>query len=114
MVTRVDPSRVKAVGPDRAAAEWVLRLGGSVKFVDFDHWSKDYNLLPSSSIPLRLEAINNNGIAVTSNGLEHLGKLETTIFHEKQNLFWPDILLKQISLFSQGCYCLCQIRHIQP
>ncbi len=72
-LVRVDHSRVKAVGPDRAAAEWVLRLGGSVKFVDFKNWSTDYNLLPSGSVQLRLEAINNSGIAVTSNGLEHLG-----------------------------------------
>ena len=68
----VDESRVKAVGPDRAAAEWALRLGGTVKFMNFKHWSTDYNLLPSGSVSLRLEAINNNGIAVTNNGLEHL------------------------------------------
>jgi H+-transporting ATP synthase F0 complex subunit s len=67
----VDRSRVEAIGPDRAAAEWILRLGGSVKFKEFDYWNSDYNLLPSAS--LHLEAINANGLAVTSNGLEHLG-----------------------------------------
>jgi len=40
--------------------------------MEFEHWSTDYNLLPSGSVSLRLEAINNNGIAVTNNGLEHL------------------------------------------
>lgn len=69
----MDPSRVKAVGPDRAAAEWALRLGGSVRFVGFEHWNSDYNYLPSSSKPRYLEAINNTGVAVTNNGLEHLG-----------------------------------------
>ena len=35
---RVDHSRVADVGPDRAAAEWVLHLGGSVM---------DYNRMPA-------------------------------------------------------------------
>ena len=70
--SRVDASRVAAVGADRAAAEWVLRLGGSVKFQDFDDWNTDYNRLPSTK--LKLAAINGCGCAITSNGLEHLGK----------------------------------------
>lgn len=69
---RVDRSRVGAIGADRAAAEWILRLGGSVKFKGFDHWNTDYNLLPSGL--LWLEAIDATELAVTSNGLEHLGE----------------------------------------
>ena len=72
---RVDHSRVAAVGPDRAAAEWVLRLGGSVKFADLDYWNSDYNRLPSGGKDtLKLEQIDGSGASITSNGLEHLGR----------------------------------------
>ena len=77
-VCRVDHSRVREVGPDRAAAEWMLRLGGSVKFCDFDRWSNDYNRLPSQPKGrLKIEAIDASSIAITDNGLEHLGRLST-------------------------------------
>ena len=70
----MDHSRVAAVGPDRAAAEWVLRLGGSVKFTTLTHWSSDYNRLPSEPLGyLRVEAIDVSEISITDNGLEHLG-----------------------------------------
>ena len=65
------------VGPDRAAAEWVLRLGGSAKFCSTHHWTRDYNRLPSEPREtLHLEAIDVSGIAITDNGLEHLGIVE--------------------------------------
>ncbi len=73
---RVDHSRVAAVGPDRAAAEWVLRLGGSVKFTEIDYWNTDYNRLPSGVI--KLEQIDGSRASITSNGLEHLGMLLPT------------------------------------
>ena len=69
----MDRSRVEAVGPERAAAEWILRLGGAVKFKESKHWNFDYNRVPSAG-NLCLEAIDATGLAVTSNGLEHLGK----------------------------------------
>lgn len=71
LLYRVDHSRVAAVGPDRAAAEWVLRLGGSVKFTDMEYWNTDYNRLPSGGV--KLEQIDGSGMSITSNGLEHLG-----------------------------------------
>lgn len=73
--SRMDPSRVAAVGPDRAAAEWILRLGGRVQFKEFDDWSSDYNRLPSGSKgSLKLVAIDGSGLGITSNGLEHLSE----------------------------------------
>ena len=74
----MDRSRVEAIGPDRTAAEWILRLGGSVKFKGFEYWNSDYNRLPTG--PLNLEAIDASGVAVTSNGLEHLGKKAASPF----------------------------------
>ena len=64
-----------SAGADRAAAEWILRLGGRVQFKEFDHWSSDYNRLPSGGkSALKLLAINGSGLSITSNGLEHLGR----------------------------------------
>lgn len=72
MLYRVDRNRIEAIGSERAAAEWILRLGGSVKFKEFEHWNSDYNRIPSGH--LQLDSIDATGLAVTSNGLEHLGK----------------------------------------
>ena len=64
-----------SIGADRAAAEWILRLGGRVRFKEFDHWSSDYNRLPSSGrVSLKLMAIDGSGLAITGNGLEHLSE----------------------------------------
>ncbi|KAI6221780.1 ATP synthase subunit s, mitochondrial [Aphelenchoides fujianensis] len=40
-----DVQRVKEVGADRAAAEWVVRCGGAVKFDRFKDRFDDYNML---------------------------------------------------------------------
>ncbi|KAK6051912.1 hypothetical protein COOONC_10583 [Cooperia oncophora] len=40
-----DISRVKEVGPDRAAAEWIVRCGGAVKFDKIADTFNDYNAL---------------------------------------------------------------------
>lgn len=75
LLCRVDHSRVADVGPDRAAAEWILRLGGSVKFLSYESWTTDYNRMPAEPRErVRLEAINASGISITNNGLEHLGE----------------------------------------
>ncbi len=66
-----------AVGPDRAAAEWALRLGGSVKFFDKEYWNADYNRLPSGGV--KLEQIDGSGMSITSNGLEHLGRFNQSV-----------------------------------
>ena len=75
LARRVDRSRVRDVGPDKAAAEWALRLGGRVRFHGNEFWSTDYNRLPnrppSESL---LDQIDVGGVAITDNGLEHLGQ----------------------------------------
>lgn len=44
---RVDPARIREVGPDKAASEWLLRCGAAVRFSGFEKWNVDYNLLPT-------------------------------------------------------------------
>ena len=69
-----------AVGPDRAAAEWILRLGGAVRFSGLvDSWSTDYNRIPSGE--LRLQAIDASALSITNNGLEHLSERGRTHTH---------------------------------
>ncbi len=43
----VDTDRVKQVGTATVAAQWMLRLGGSVQLGD-KRWLTDYNSLPAS------------------------------------------------------------------
>jgi hypothetical protein len=43
----VDKDRVKQVGGATVAAQWMLRLGGSVQLGD-KRWITDYNSLPAS------------------------------------------------------------------
>ena len=71
---RVDYSRVEEVGPERAAAEWVLRNGGKVKLSIYNNWTTDYNRLPSEA-DVVLEAIDAQGGSLIDVGLDHLGEL---------------------------------------
>ncbi|XP_062503383.1 ATP synthase subunit s, mitochondrial-like isoform X3 [Corticium candelabrum] len=43
---KVDYGRLEEIGPDKIAAEWVVRCGGSIRFQGYERWEKDYNLLP--------------------------------------------------------------------
>lgn len=68
----VDDERVKQVGPDRTCAEWILRNGGKVKWVDGVEYEVDYNNLPKEEIPVRLQEIDASGSSIMTNGFEHL------------------------------------------
>ncbi len=72
---RVDYERIKAVGPDRAAAEWLLRCGAKVRFRGFDRWQHDYNGLPTGPLGrYRIEAIDAAESCIMYRGFDHLGK----------------------------------------
>lgn len=74
---RVDEGRIEEFGPDRVAAEWVLRCGGGVKFKHLDKWTWNYNAIPDGpSRKLALEGIDAKGICVTTGGLQHLVGLQ--------------------------------------
>ena len=58
----------------RAAAEWILRCGGGVKFKKPNIWLWDYNALPQGPKGQYLiEGINAKETSVTTGGLLHLG-----------------------------------------
>ncbi|XP_057316275.1 ATP synthase subunit s, mitochondrial-like [Hydractinia symbiolongicarpus] len=65
-----DVQRVKKVGPDRAASEWILRNGGKVKFSSSITWISNYG--GSGGGSMELVGIDANGVALTNSGLQHL------------------------------------------
>ncbi|CAL1541622.1 unnamed protein product [Lymnaea stagnalis] len=74
---KVDEERVKLAGADRAAAEWVLRNGGSIKWSTSSTQLSDFNLLPSTEFEnYKLEEIDLTATDVISLGFEHLKNLE--------------------------------------
>lgn len=72
---RVDYERIKAVGPDRAAAEWLLRCGAKVRFQGFDRWHLDYNALPTGSLGrYKIQAIDATESCIMYKGFDYLGQ----------------------------------------
>ncbi|MEQ2176984.1 ATP synthase subunit s, mitochondrial, partial [Goodea atripinnis] len=71
----VDYERIKAVGPDRAAAEWLLRCGAKVRFEGFDRWHHDYNGLPTGPLGrYKIQAIDATESCIMYKGFDHLGR----------------------------------------
>lgn len=69
---RVDDSRIKQVGPDRACAEWLLRCGASVKWVNSENFLSDYNLLPVGSGPqFKIAEVDATDSAIMEIGFRH-------------------------------------------
>ncbi|XP_056152326.1 ATP synthase subunit s, mitochondrial [Lampris incognitus] len=74
---KVDYERIKAVGPDRAAAEWLLRCGAKVRFEGFERWHHDYNGLPTGPLGrYKIQAIDATESCIMFRGFDHLVGLE--------------------------------------
>ncbi|KAM9354350.1 ATP synthase subunit s, mitochondrial [Pholidichthys leucotaenia] len=74
---KVDYDRIKAVGPDRAAAEWLLRCGAKVRFQGFDRWHQDYNGLPTGPLGrYRIQAIDATESCIMYKGFDHMDGLK--------------------------------------
>ncbi|XP_063040408.1 ATP synthase subunit s, mitochondrial [Engraulis encrasicolus] len=74
---KVDYERIKAVGPDRAAAEWLLRCGAKVRFQGFDRWQHDYNGLPTGPLGrYKIQGIDATDSCIMYRGFDHLDGLE--------------------------------------
>eukprot|EP00051_Salpingoeca_urceolata_P004720 m.67193 g.67193 ORF g.67193 m.67193 type:complete len:268 (+) comp13809_c0_seq1:503-1306(+) len=76
----VDETRIKTHGPDRVAAEWMLKLGGAVQVManpvklqpetDAPKWRQGYALPPGQSYLTGLDSLGK--ATATDGGLQHL------------------------------------------
>lgn len=95
VMNKVDDSRIRTVGPDRACAEWLLKCGAKVKWKNASHWEKDYNTLPGGSFDkYKIEEIDATGSVVMFQGMVHLKGLKDVnkiIFCDCRYLYNSDI-----------------------
>ncbi|XP_054827480.1 ATP synthase subunit s, mitochondrial [Eublepharis macularius] len=74
---KVDYERIQAVGPDRAASEWLLRCGAHVRYQGLDKWQQDYNGLPTGPLgKYKIQAIDATESCIMKQGFDHLDGLE--------------------------------------
>lgn len=69
---QVDHTRINAVGPDRVCTEWILRNGGSVKWVGMEQMVTNYNTLPPENMKFFVEKIDATGSSISHYGFLHL------------------------------------------
>ena len=69
---RVDHERIKEVGPDRAAAEWILKNGGAVKWTGKDRFDDTYDSLISVRRDQKIVEIDATGSSISGFGFLHL------------------------------------------
>ncbi|XP_042884882.1 ATP synthase subunit s, mitochondrial-like isoform X1 [Penaeus japonicus] len=101
---KVDESRIKEVGPDRACAEWLLRCGALVKWRNMESWTKDYNNLPvSGGRLLKIEEIDATDSAIMHIGFPHFRgckHIRRIVFHKSSYL--DDAGLGQLPLLKDS------------
>uniref|UniRef100_A0A2K5Q940 ATP synthase subunit s, mitochondrial n=2 Tax=Cebus imitator TaxID=2715852 RepID=A0A2K5Q940_CEBIM len=74
---KVDYERIRDVGPDRAASEWLLRCGAMVRYHGQERWQKDYNHLPTGPLDkYKIQAIDATDSCIMSIGFDHMEGLE--------------------------------------
>lgn len=67
----VDEDCRKTFGPDRTCAEWLLRNGAAVKWVNSTEYSTDYNSLPPEGVPLYIKEVDASDSSISHYGFSH-------------------------------------------
>ncbi|KAI5639483.1 hypothetical protein NE865_07983 [Phthorimaea operculella] len=96
MFNKPDPDRIKAVGPDRACAEWVLRNGGKVGWASGKKLD-DYNALPGENVKLDLVEIDGTDSSISHYGFSHLSGTKVTRIILHNNMYIDDRAMKELS-----------------
>lgn len=76
VANNVDLARIEEVGPDRAAAEWLLRCGAQVRYENSSTFVSDYNSLTGSGTEKQITEINGTDSTIFSVGFPHLKGLK--------------------------------------
>ncbi|XP_002138336.2 ATP synthase subunit s, mitochondrial [Drosophila pseudoobscura] len=87
---QVDAERLAKVGPNRLCAEWIVKNGGGVRFVDNPTklW-KDYNSLPAETTKFAIKVVDATNASIMKIGLAHFKgctSIDTVIFHNCKHL----------------------------
>lgn len=67
----INEDRLKLFGPDRVCAEWILRNGGKVKFLDEKEYLEDYNKLPPEKTKLQIIEVDASDSSISHYGFPH-------------------------------------------
>ncbi|XP_060030990.1 ATP synthase subunit s, mitochondrial isoform X2 [Erinaceus europaeus] len=71
---KVDYERIRDVGPDRAASEWLLRCGAMVRYQGQEKWQRDYNSLPTGPLDkYKIQVIDATDSCIMGIGFDHMG-----------------------------------------
>ncbi|XP_018572592.1 ATP synthase subunit s, mitochondrial [Anoplophora glabripennis] len=108
----VDENRRNSFGPDRICAEWILRNGGTVKWVNSNEILSDYNELPKEGTMLQLQVIDASNSSIMHNGFAHFkgcNYITKVVFHKcnylEDRAFEELHYLKKSLLFLQISSC---------
>lgn len=82
----MDKKRIEEVGAEMAAAEWIMRCGGSVKWKNHAKWIKDYNQLAmGTGAGTKIEEIDATEASIMGEGFGYFSKPFLRISHEKDH-----------------------------
>lgn len=108
----LDEERRKHVGPDRTCAEWILRNGGKVKYVNAVEYESDYNSLPTEEVRFKIQEIDASGSSIMAMGFEHLKgckNINKIILHDcsylENDALKELVYVKETLLFLQVSQC---------
>lgn len=81
----LDQERLKCFGPDRTCAEWLLRNGAKVKFINENHFISDYNKLPTECKKFFIKEVDASDSCIMHYGFAHFKgceHIEKLILHK--------------------------------
>lgn len=100
---QVDEARIKEVGADRAAAEWLVRCGAAVRWTGQDHYDRDYDNLIRIRRQDKIVAIDATDSSISRVGFPHLkGLTQVEEFVIVRNPYLGDDALVMLKFLQQS------------